>query len=66
MAVDQIVVSVSLQIKEQQLLQNACPPKLQCRKRLLDDGNLAHKFLTLSLEFLAGQIDRTIVLGRRE
>ena len=30
---------------------------------LLDDESLAQKYVTLSLNFLAGQINRTILLG---
>ena len=51
-------------IKKQQLLQNA--PQCCNVRRLLDDESLAQKYLTLSLKFLAGQINQTIFLGRRE
>jgi hypothetical protein len=35
-------------------------------KVFLDDESLAWKFLTLSLKFLVGQINQTIILRKRE
>ena len=42
-----------------------CPLKLRFQK-LLDDESSVQKYSTLNLEFLAEQINLTIILERRE
>ena len=63
MTIDRVVVSMTPKIEK------TTTPKLprSCSvERLFDDESLVQKYLTLSLKFLAGQINRTIILGRRE
>jgi hypothetical protein len=62
--IDQVVVSMTLKINKKQLLWNALG---SCGvERLLDEESLMWKYLTLSLKFQVGQINRTIILGQKK
>jgi hypothetical protein len=63
LTIDRVVVSMTSKIEKQQPIRNATG---SCRvERLLDTKKLAWKYLTLSLKFLAGHINWTIILGQK-
>ena len=64
MTIDCIVVSVTLTIENDNYSET--PPEVAASKGFLVIESLAHKYLTLSLQLLAGQIDQTVVWGQKK